>query len=102
MGKKVVSFCSSMTLASGLVEMAEKLGFKVKFYHGTDVKREKCHDGQNMRTAKLNDFEDVENLTCDLLIFTSTLTAGVSYEKKHFNSSINYYTHKTNSVVSTI
>ena len=71
-------------------------------YHGKDAKIETCHEGKNMLTAKTQDFANLENLTTDLLIYTSTLTAGISYEKLHFNSSINYFAYNTCSSISTI
>jgi hypothetical protein len=37
----------------------------------------------------------LENLKADLLIYTSTLTAGVSFEELHFDKSINYFAYKT-------
>lgn len=55
-GKNVVSFCSSREVASGVVQMAQKLGKTVKFYHGKDTEFEECHNGKNMLTAKTEDF----------------------------------------------
>lgn len=75
--------------------MAEKLGYSVKMYHGKDAKIENCHDGKNMLTAKTEDFKNLDNLTSDLFIYTSTITAGISYEKDHYNASINYYAYNT-------
>ncbi len=71
-------------------------------YHGHDASFEKCHQGKNMFTAKSEDFKKLDNLTADLFIYTSTLTAGISYEKCHYNSSINYFAYNTGTSVSTI
>jgi len=48
-----------------------------------------------MITAKTEDFQNLDNLTVDLFIYTSTITAGISYEAHHFNTSINYYAYNT-------
>lgn len=55
-----------------------------------------------MAKAKANDFQNLENTKADLLIFTSTLTAGVSINYEHYNESINYYAYNTCSAISTI
>lgn len=60
--------------------MAQLLGKTVKFYHGKDTEFEECHEGKNMITAKTEDFKNLDNLTVDLFIYTSTITAGISYE----------------------
>ena len=45
-----------------------------------------------MKDIKKEHFKDVEKYweDCDLLIYTSTLTAGVSFEKVHFDINISY------------
>jgi hypothetical protein len=75
--------------------MAETQGYSVKIYHGKDVKVEDCHNGKNMLTAKTEDFKNLDTITSDLFIYTSTITAGISIEKKFYNSSINYYAYNT-------
>ncbi len=45
-----------------------------------------------MKDIKEEHFKNVELYwtDCDLLIYTSTLTAGVSFEKVHFDISFNF------------
>lgn len=82
--------------------MAETQGYSVKIYHGKDAKIEDCHDGKNMLTAKTEDFKNLDTITSDLFIYTSTITAGISIEKKFYNSSINYYAYNTCSPIQTV
>ncbi len=95
-GKNIVCFCSNYTVAKGLCELANALGIIYKFYHGKDERFEKCHSESNMYDAKMNDFQNVSvSFKVQLLVYTSTMSAGISFEEKHFHHSINYFAYDT-------
>ena len=77
---------------------AIKYKYKVLIYTGADLKFYNTSNTDNvevlksMKDIKKEHFKDVEKYweDCDLLIYTSTLTAGVSFEKVHFDINISY------------
>ena len=49
-----------------------------------------------MAQRKREDFADVkQSWKCDLLVYTSTITAGVNFDEEHFNSFIHVYVKGT-------
>lgn len=71
---------------------------RIKYYNGIDERLD--DDGVMHRDTKRNDFRDISCLDqCDVLIYTSTLTAGVSYDNQHFDKLIGIY-HQQTSVCS--
>jgi hypothetical protein len=69
---------------------------RIKYYDGVDAK---MHGTQSMALLKHTDFKDVNTAwkDADVLIYTGTLTAGVSFELEHFDVLIGIYTKKTSS-----
>lgn len=64
----------------------------IKIYHGEDARVEEHHT-ENMATIKHRDFKDVNEAwkDVDLLVYTSTLTAGISFNLKRFDTLIGFY-----------
>ena len=62
----------------------------IKYYDGEDARK---YDGVSMAKIKADDFSDVNKAweDCDILIYTGTLTAGVSFELKRFDTFIGLY-----------
>jgi len=63
---------------------------------GEDL-RVKFYSAETSATVKNRDFEDVAASwsDCDILIYTPTLTAGVSFETEHFDTMFGYFTDKS-------
>jgi len=66
----------------------------VKYYDGEDAK---VYDNKSMAKIKAEDFTDVNKAwaDCDILIYTGTLTAGISFELERFDSFIGIYGKRT-------
>lgn len=67
---------------------------KICYYDGIDSKK---HNEQSMALIKHNDFKNVNESwkDIDVLIYTGTLTAGISFELEHFDCLIGIYAKKT-------
>ena len=89
-----------MVTSSNLAETVYKMvreqlpDIKVKLYTGNDLSQ--TDSGMTMYKQKQEDFKDVStSWECDLLMYTSTVTAGVNFSRCHFNSFIHCYVANT-------
>ena len=59
--------------------------------------RIKFYCAETSARVKTDDFSDVDSawVDCDILIYTPTLTAGVSFEREHFDSLFGYFTDRS-------
>jgi hypothetical protein len=81
--------CSSLATCELIVNNCPT-NKKIYFYHGKDEKID--DNGQYHRDNKWNDFVDNSIwTTCDLLIYTSTLTAGVDFNYDSFDKFYGVY-----------
>jgi hypothetical protein len=76
--KKIVVFSTSCELAKGIKSIIPDNKI-IKYYDGDDAGK---INGVSKAKIKANDFENVNQAwsNCDILIYTGTLTAGVSFE----------------------
>ena len=81
--QKIVSMCTSNELCQQISEMARNIDKKVAVFHGQDLA---VVDDRKMIDIKREAFGDVANaFTGDLLIYTSSITAGVNYDRANYN-----------------
>lgn len=90
--EKVAVFCTGERFATAIHDMALQTNadLKAKIYTGSDGKKEQ---GKNMAQQKRDDFKNVAEAwkDLDLLIYTGTLTAGISFELEHFDTLVAIY-----------
>ena len=76
---------------------------KVLFLHGKNAKvdrQDTSKDAQTHAAFKMQALADVTNWkNYDLVVYTSTLTAGVSFEGVHFATGIHYWSKATTSAL---
>jgi hypothetical protein len=85
---------TSNSLAKEIADRAHEAGFSVAVYTGSDL--EICYDGLTMYETKNRDLADVAtHWKKNLLIFTSSITAGVNYSEKHFHRFIHCFVMNT-------
>lgn len=95
--KKVVVFSTSLERAKEIY--AEMPTDKViKYYDGEDAKK---INGVSKAKIKAEDFADVNKAwaDCDILIYTGTLTAGVSFELERFDTFVGLFTKNSASAL---
>jgi hypothetical protein len=70
----------------------------IKYYDGEDGRK---HNGVSMAKIKADDFADVHKAwaDCDILIYTGTLTAGISFELERFDTFIGLFAKKSGSAL---
>jgi hypothetical protein len=94
--KKVVLSCTSSVLALTIKAEIEANypNTNIKFYDGNDAKK---YNDKSMAKIKSEDFKDVHTAwaNVDLLIYTGTLTAGISFEINHFDCLIGIFAKMT-------
>lgn len=90
---KLVISCSSLTTCDLIVKNIEQFfgsNKNIKYYHGKDEKID--DNGEYHSSNKRKDFTDNNCwINCDVLIYTSTLTAGVDFNYVHFDKLIGVY-----------
>lgn len=108
-GKRVVVSCTSLKMAEALKRAADNRILAnpeehliVKYYTGSDAKSDKLNPnkiGKKMALIKSDDFKDIKSAWagCHLLIYTGTLSAGVSFEDLNFDVLIGIYSKGTGS-----
>jgi hypothetical protein len=93
-GERTVVCCTSFTVIHELQQLLVKLENppKVKCYHGKDTLIQES--GLTMAQQKVQDFQNIEQhigTTYDVLLYTNSMTAGISYELEHFDKLIGAY-----------
>jgi hypothetical protein len=87
--KKIVIFCTGIKLAMSIQSKipSDKV---IKCYDSEDAKK---INGVSQAKIKSEDFEDVNKAwkNCDVLIYTGTITAGISFELQHFDTFVGIF-----------
>lgn len=96
-GKKVVIFCTSREKAFALKSLLPN-DKSIKYYDGEDAIK---YDGVSMAEIKRNDFKNVNDSwsDCNVLIYTGTLTAGISFELERFDTFIGIFARNTSTAL---
>jgi len=89
-GERAVVCANSAREGRALCEMISRAG-------GADEIRIKYYCAETSCSIKSRDFANVRECwtECDVLIYTPTLTAGVSFEEAHFDRMFGYFTDKS-------
>jgi hypothetical protein len=87
---------TSSNLAETILKMVQEElpEIKVKIYTGNNLSQ--TQEGTSMYMQKVEDFKNVStSWECDLLLYTSTVTAGVNFAKSHFDSFVHCFVANT-------
>lgn len=96
--QNVYGMITSNTLGEYVFKHLLSKGIKVVYYHGNNGVLETTNHGEiTQQTLKDIEFGDVNAHWTDyqVVIHTSTVTAGISFEKEHFHRQINVFNANT-------
>lgn len=103
--KKISVNCASIKLAEHIFQLGQRLGLKCAKYTGNNNEVfEQFGQVQTMGSHKDQQLQDPNKYWCDLdlLVYTGTISAGISFTKKHFDIHYGILKNKSADVISFI
>lgn len=97
-GSKVYGMITSYRLGEFVRQSLIARGVRVVYYHGENGLIETSDDSlRTQQQMKQDDFEDVNTvwMQYQVVLHTSTVTAGISFEEKYFDYQINVFNTQT-------